>query len=88
MVHVSDCCVGNGPEDSCFLVKIVSDVLVRPPRDEYDINDLGPQYFKLHGKQYKRTDFFVESQGHSLCCSNFGPVSHTNECCVVYLHGN
>ena len=53
MVHVSDCCVGNGPEDSCFLVKIVSDVLVRPPRDEYDINDLGPQYFKLHGKQYK-----------------------------------
>lgn len=31
--------------------------IIRPPRAEYDLEDLGPRIFKFCGKTFQRTDF-------------------------------
>eukprot|EP00918_Siedleckia_nematoides_P087202 GHVU01191821.1.p1 GENE.GHVU01191821.1~~GHVU01191821.1.p1 ORF type:complete len:111 (-),score=1.64 GHVU01191821.1:97-429(-) len=52
--------------DKMDFKKIVHSVL-RPPRDEYSILDLGPPDFRLpDGCAYKRLGRFVDSLTHSL----------------------
>jgi len=65
--------------------------IIRPPRDEYAIKDLGPQEFRLRGKIYKRTDIQIKNkQGLTLECSHFEPAKRVAKelPCVIYLHGN
>lgn len=67
--------------------------IARPPREEYDPSCLGPSYFKLQGKRYKRTDLtLLNNRGLSLECSHFEPVDEERPVnrlpCVVYLHCN
>jgi len=65
--------------------------IIRPPRDEYAIKDLGPQEFRLRGKIYKRTDIQIKNkQGLTLECSHFEPSKRVAAelPCVIYLHGN
>jgi len=67
--------------------------IVRPPRAEYVLDDLGPQIFKLRGKMYERTDLeIVNQRGQKLVCSWWQPVAAERVAkelpCVVYMHGN
>eukprot|EP00331_Platyophrya_macrostoma_P010127 CAMPEP_0176429674 /NCGR_PEP_ID=MMETSP0127-20121128/13838_1 /TAXON_ID=938130 /ORGANISM="Platyophrya macrostoma, Strain WH" /LENGTH=401 /DNA_ID=CAMNT_0017811497 /DNA_START=36 /DNA_END=1241 /DNA_ORIENTATION=- len=65
--------------------------IIRPPRDEYSLYDLGPKEFRLQGRNYKRTDFKIKNKrGLNLECSHFEPVKRVAPelPCVVYLHGN
>jgi len=65
--------------------------IIRPPRDEYTLSDLGPKEFRLQGKLYRRTDLKLKNKrGFTLECSFFEPVKRVAEQlpCVVYLHGN
>lgn len=67
--------------------------VIRPKRDIYSLNDLGPRKFRLKGKTYRRRDYhLVNSRGHRLECSYFFPSSKKSNVkevlpCVVYLHG-
>ena len=79
-----------------FLKKGYEDLwksIIRPPRDLYSINDLGPQEFEIRDKLCKRTDFqLTNSRGLKLECSYFEPSDEDRVAeqlpCVVYLHGN
>jgi len=67
--------------------------IIRPPRDTYEIKDLGPTVFSIENRTYQRTDLALKnSRGHNLVCSHFEPIpsERVSEClpCVVYLHGN
>lgn len=67
--------------------------VIRPPRDEYHDNDLGPEKFNIKGKNYKRTDFSITNNRNlKLQCSFWEPYDEEREYdrlpCVVYLHGN
>eukprot|EP01017_Pseudomicrothorax_dubius_P024916 TRINITY_DN2651_c0_g2_i2.p1 TRINITY_DN2651_c0_g2~~TRINITY_DN2651_c0_g2_i2.p1 ORF type:complete len:129 (-),score=5.92 TRINITY_DN2651_c0_g2_i2:61-447(-) len=64
---------------------------IRPPRDEYKIEDLGPPKFYYQNRRYFRKDFTVKnSKGHTMVCSLFRPVLQVRETlpCLIYLHGN
>ena len=67
--------------------------VIRPPRFEYELRDLGPRDIVLNNKRIRRTD--LELQGHkgqTLQCSHYEPVEADREWeelpCVIYLHGN
>lgn len=69
--------------------------IIRPPRDTYRTNELGPSVFAYHGRHFKRRDFeLLNSRGFKIQCSHFEPVDRTGEYpsqpypCVIYLHGN
>jgi hypothetical protein len=67
--------------------------VIRPPRDNYTDNDLGPEKFNIKGKNYKRTDFtLINERNLKLHCSFWEPYDEEREYdripCVVYLHGN
>jgi len=67
--------------------------VIRPPRDEYEEKDLGPEKFNIRGRNYKRTDFsIVNNRNMKLQCSMWEPYDEEREYdrlpCVVYLHGN
>lgn len=71
----------------------LSNVIIRPPRDIYHEDDLGPEKFSLYGKNYKRTDFtIINYRNHKLNCSWWEPFEEEREFkqlpCVIYLHGN
>ena len=68
--------------------------IIRPPRDDYTEDMLGPKNFKMHnGKSYHRQNFDIKSnEGHKLKCS-FIEVNEkyrpsTTMPLVIYLHGN
>lgn len=68
-------------------------LIIRPPRDKYDIDELGPQRFRIGQKQYERVDFqLTNGRGMRLECSHYRPRGHSDSSerlpCVVYLHGN
>ncbi|KAF4745370.1 hypothetical protein FOZ63_029238 [Perkinsus olseni] len=68
-------------------------LIIRPPRRDYDESCLGPKKFKLHGITCQREDFTVTSvRGHGLRCSLFVPRGLRDDNisypCVVYMHGN
>lgn len=67
--------------------------IIRPPRDTYEIKDLGPTVFSIENRTYQRTDTQLKNpRGHSLACSHFEPIPSERVSerlpCVVYLHGN
>jgi pimeloyl-ACP methyl ester carboxylesterase len=67
--------------------------IIRPPRDTYDLSDLGPTEFYIGNKSYKRSDLkLTNSRGISLECSHFEPIDEERVAdqlpCVIYLHGN
>jgi pimeloyl-ACP methyl ester carboxylesterase len=67
--------------------------IIRPPRDHYEIKDLGPTVFSIENRTYQRTDLPLKnSRGHNLVCSHFEPIpsERVNERLpvVIYMHGN
>ena len=67
--------------------------VIRPNRDEYKEEDLGPEKFKINHKYYKRTDLSITNKrGLKLVCSFWEPFDEEREYtrlpCVIYLHGN
>ena len=67
--------------------------VIRPNRDEYSYEDLGPDKFQINHKYYKRTDFSITNKRRlKLMCSFWEPFDEEREYarlpCVVYLHGN
>ena len=64
--------------------------IIRPPRAEYDVLELGPERFEYGGVLHVREDSdFINARGLKLQCSMWrradldGPAP-----CVVYSHGN
>eukprot|EP00743_Colponemidia_sp_Colp-15_P008874 GILK01009684.1.p1 GENE.GILK01009684.1~~GILK01009684.1.p1 ORF type:complete len:515 (-),score=111.24 GILK01009684.1:87-1631(-) len=67
--------------------------IVRPPRREYEADDLGPEKFHIGKRAYKRDDIEIKnSRGLTLHCSHFQPVDRERAAqklpCVIYMHGN
>ena len=67
--------------------------IIRPNKDEYTVEELGPYKFELRKKCYKRTDFeLINKRSQKLICSFWEPFDEEREKprlpCVIYLHGN
>jgi len=72
--------------------------IIRPPRANYELKDMGPQKFITNGIEggsfkVQRTDFtLVNGRGHDIICSHFEPYEEDRQYrtmpCVVYMHGN
>lgn len=68
--------------------------IIRPPRAQYDVEHLGPEYFEWHERFFQRHDLeLVNPRGYKLACSHWMPVGHNENDtaprpCVIYLHGN
>mmetsp|Transcript_6288 Transcript_6288/g.10579 ORF Transcript_6288/g.10579 Transcript_6288/m.10579 type:complete len:361 (-) Transcript_6288:68-1150(-) len=66
-------------------------MIIRPPRHEYDLDDLGEPVFNLGCHTYQRIDLELENpRGQKLLCSHIVPHEKPEEKqpCVIYLHGN
>ena len=67
--------------------------LIRPTKDIYTKEDLGPIKFEIGDKCYKRTDFeIINKRSQKIMCSFWEPFDEEREStllpCVIYLHGN
>ena len=65
--------------------------VIRPEREVYSLNDLGPMKFKHNQKFFKRTDLTLTNKRNlKLCCSFWEPEErkYPKLPCVIYLHGN
>ena len=67
--------------------------IIRPNKDDYTLEELGPYKFELKGKCYKRTDFELRNKRSlKLMCSFWEPFDEEREKprlpCIIYLHGN
>ena len=65
--------------------------IIRPPRDEYEQDDLGHEVTRLGNMMITRTDIeLVNDRNLRLQCSFFEPKERVAEQlpCVIYLHGN
>lgn len=67
--------------------------IIRPPRANYSLRDLGPVAFVYGGRQHRRRDFqLTNGRGQRLECSHWEPEPTCRPAarlpCVVYLHGN
>ena len=67
--------------------------IIRPPRDEYDIDQLGEKKFYHKGKVFIRHDYeFINKRGNLIKCSFLEHDINTRSDylmpVVVYLHGN
>mmetsp|Transcript_100552 Transcript_100552/g.260277 ORF Transcript_100552/g.260277 Transcript_100552/m.260277 type:complete len:542 (-) Transcript_100552:43-1668(-) len=65
-------------------------MVIRPPRDLYSPEELGPAKFRLGKRVYERRDLQLHSSRGTLECSHFVPAKspEAKRPCVVYLHGN
>merc|ERR1719346_746592 len=65
-------------------------MVIRPPRDMYSPEELGPSKFRLGKRVYERHDLQLRSSRGKLECSHFMPAKNPDAVrpCVVYLHGN
>lgn len=69
-------------------------LIIRPPRAQYELEDLGPASFAFGNQQYQRRDFsVVNDRQQTLQCSHWLPRQEsvngvTEFPCVIYLHGN
>ena len=65
--------------------------VIRPEKDEYTLDELGPVKFKHNQKLFKRTDLTLTNKRNlKLCCSFWEPEErkYPKLPCVIYLHGN
>ena len=67
--------------------------IIRPPRDNYDDDQLGYSYFSFKGREYIRKDYeLISSEGYLMKCSFFEPKELDRPRkimpVVIYLHGN
>lgn len=67
--------------------------IIRPPRDTYPEDALGPEEFSLRDRTYQRHELDLRNaKGQKLVCSHFQPApaqrSQRMLPCVIYLHGN
>eukprot|EP01127_Copromyxa_protea_P011577 TRINITY_DN2917_c1_g1_i1.p1 TRINITY_DN2917_c1_g1~~TRINITY_DN2917_c1_g1_i1.p1 ORF type:complete len:431 (-),score=97.75 TRINITY_DN2917_c1_g1_i1:40-1332(-) len=64
--------------------------IIRPPRAEYDLSELGAPVARLDGKVFVRKDFELKNQrGLTLQCSQFVGARHYQRMpVVIYCHGN
>lgn len=67
--------------------------VIRPPRDDYKPDDLGPDYFPVGTRLFYRKDFSLTNpRGLKLQCSHFEPIDTDRVKkelpCVIFLHGN
>ena len=67
--------------------------IIRPPKDVYPLNYLGPQQFKYNCKVYIRKDFeLISHQGYKMKSSLIEPIQPYRPSkkmpVVIYLHGN
>ena len=65
--------------------------VIRPERDDYTLDELGPPKFMHNQKYYKRTDLTLTNKRNlKLCCSFWEPEQrkYPKLPCVIYLHGN
>jgi len=67
--------------------------IIRPPRCQYDVSQLGPAVFEFCGKSFQRTDIELRNpRGMKIVCSHWEPTpdNRHNEVlpCIVYMHGN
>ncbi|AIO00276.1 hypothetical protein LPMP_300410 [Leishmania panamensis] len=66
--------------------------IIRPPRSTYEMEDLGPDVFRIDGdskQRFMRHDFELENmRGLRFQCSWFKPYPGRRMPCVVYCHAN
>ena len=67
--------------------------IIRPPRDIYIPNNLGPLKFKFQNRIYQRKDFtLLNNRGYLLHCSIIEPIKSNRPSqimpIVIYLHAN
>mmetsp|Transcript_30138 Transcript_30138/g.70308 ORF Transcript_30138/g.70308 Transcript_30138/m.70308 type:complete len:425 (+) Transcript_30138:100-1374(+) len=65
--------------------------IIRPPRANYTMQDLGPSTFRIRGRPFRREDFQLRNDSNlALECSWWVPDAQDTPPlpCVVYLHGN
>ena len=67
--------------------------IIRPPRDDYDEDNLGHPVFMFKGKTFLRKDYdLISSEGYIMKCSFFEPDEMNRPSqimpVVLYLHGN
>lgn len=65
--------------------------IIRPPRANYTLDNLGPQEFSFGGKTFARIDYDLQNErGMKICCSHWQPVDRAASQlpCVIYMHGN
>ena len=67
--------------------------IIRPPRDQYNDRDLGPDEFIIGKRKIVRTDLeLLNHRNQRLKCSHFQPPNEHRVAvklpCVIYLHGN
>ncbi|RHY18232.1 hypothetical protein DYB36_010118, partial [Aphanomyces astaci] len=71
-------------------------LIIRPPRAKYQVDELGPTTFTFCGRRFERTDFHVSVQRRGmplkLQCSHWHPIAADRPAaalpCLIYLHGN
>ena len=69
-------------------MQMISNLIIRPNRDKYDISELHPPTFTLNKRKYARTDLLLPGPRGSLVCSWYRCSSSTSDSCIIYLHGN
>ncbi|KAK7200640.1 Alpha/beta hydrolase family/X-Pro dipeptidyl-peptidase (S15 family) [Novymonas esmeraldas] len=74
------------------LMDSVCDLVIRPPRSSYEMDDLGPEVFRIGDdgtERFMRHDFELENmRGMRFQCSWFKPYPARRVPCVVYCHAN
>lgn len=67
--------------------------IIRPPRSNYLLTQLGPENFNFCGKKFHRNDFVLRNpRGLQIVCSLWEPSEEDRVNpvlpCVIYMHGN
>lgn len=89
-VPVNSCLLGAEPLDTLK----VWNMIIRPPRAQYDVKAFGPLSFHLDGVHVTREDIQLRtSRGLLLECSHYRPEAEPGKDpeptpVVIYLHGN
>mmetsp|Transcript_8721 Transcript_8721/g.19317 ORF Transcript_8721/g.19317 Transcript_8721/m.19317 type:complete len:539 (+) Transcript_8721:64-1680(+) len=82
-------CAGSNPSYIFGLWNL----LIRPPRANYSMDQLGPASFQVRGHSVRREDLRLRTRrGAALACSFFVPERTQNNSLkmpvIIYLHGN
>lgn len=68
---------------------MLTDLIIRPPRANYKLEDLGDEKFTVGGRLCERKDVDLKNdRGFTLKCSYFYETPIKPRPCVIFLHGN